>query len=411
MLLIGTLGFVYLLFNPAANYILQIGIYSFLIFTCFMICHGELYRIRPESSHLTMFYLMVSIGGAVGGIFVNFIAPLIFKGYWELNYGIALVWLLLAIMALVRETDKLAKRPRFIFDNLVVASAILVLILTIVFVNAISSDALLSERNFYGVIHVKKVEEDFGPVAYTLSHGVTFHGSQFIVSEKRDLPTTYYTEKSGVGLAILNHPKRGSKMSVGVLGLGIGTLSVYGQPGDEYRFYEINPSMIELANGQGGYFSFLKDSKANVTVIPGDARISLERELEKGEGHQFDVLVLDTFSSDSIPVHLVTKEAFELYIQHLSEKGVFAAHISNRNLNFLPIFCQLSHYFNMKIVTIKTEEDADTGGMSSIWVLMARDPELLNTPAIVENADTLTCYSTHISMWTDDYSNLLQILK
>jgi hypothetical protein len=187
-------------------------------------------------------------------------------------------------------------------------------------------------------------------------------------------------------------------------------LVAYGQPGDTYRLYEINPVVVDLAEGQGGYFSFVKDSQAGVTMVLGDARISLEQELTRDENQNFDVLVLDTFSSDSIPVHLVTKEAFALYLEHLAPDGVIAAHITNLHLDLQPIFWQLAKEYGLTMVRINYEGDTH-GGYASHWILLSRDPALLNIPAIQIRTLNLSGYATNLKLWTDDYSNLFQILK
>jgi spermidine synthase len=199
-------------------------------------------------------------------------------------------------------------------------------------------------------------------------------------------------------------------MRVGLLGLGIGTLAAYGRPGDEYRLYEINPVVTDLAQGQGNYFSFLNESPAAITTVLGDARISLERELAEGNSQNFDVLVLDTFSSDSIPVHLVTKEAFGLYLAHLAPDGIIAAHITNLHLDLQPVFWQLAQNYGLSMKRINYPGDSN-GGFASHWILLAADPALLENPAIQERSVNLDGYSTNINLWTDDYSNLFQILK
>jgi hypothetical protein len=244
-----------------------------------------------------------------------------------------------------------------------------------------------------------------------MSHGITVHGLQFIDPKLRDIPTTYYVREGGAGLALLNHPRVGKGMRVGLLGLGAGTLVSYAQPGDEYRLYEINPVVIDLAEGQGNYFSFLSDSNAaTITSVLGDARISLERELAEGNAQNFDVLVLDTFSSDSIPVHLVTKEAFALYLEHLAPDGLIAAHITNLHLDLQPVFWQLAKHYGLSMVRINYAGDSN-GGYDSHWILLSHDPALLDIPAIQERSIDLSGYSTNIKLWTDDYSNLFQILK
>ena len=239
----------------------------------------------------------------------------------------------------------------------------------------------------------------------------TVHGLQFVSNpEMRKMPTTYYVRDAGAGLALLNYPKYGKEQRVGLLGLGIGTLATYAQPGDVYRLYEINPVVTDLAAGSGNYFSFLSDSKADISIVLGDARISLERELAEGNPQNFDVLVLDTFSSDSIPVHLVTKEAFGLYLEHLAPNGIIAAHITNLHLDLQPVFWQLAQYYGLSMVRINYAGDSN-GGYASHWILLSRDPALLEIPSIQSRAVDLNGYSTNLKLWTDDYSNLFQILK
>jgi hypothetical protein len=389
----------------------QILAYCLLLFAACMLCHGELYLLRPSARHLTKFYLMVSIGGVSGGVFVNLIAPLIFNGYWEFFVGLAMT---LAILLTVlrgshvtsNEAKNLHDRARFVFSIFVLVTVMLAILSTYF------SDALFSRRNFYGVIRVRElIPSGSTEKAYVMSHGITVHGLQFIDPELREIPTAYYTPQGGAGLAIRNHPKfRREGMRVGLLGLGVGTLAAYGQPGDEYRLYEINPVVIELAQGQGNYFSFLRDSRVEITTVVGDARISLERELAEGKAQKFDVLVLDTFSSDSIPVHLVTKEAFALYLKHLAPDGMIAAHVTNLHLDLQPVFWQLAKYYSLSIARVNYEGDIN-GGYASHWILLSRDSTLLQTPAIQARSVNLTGYSTDIKLWTDDYSNLFQILK
>lgn len=380
----------------------QILAYCFLLFTACMLCHGELYLLRPAADHLTTFYLMVSIGGAMGGLFVSLIAPLVFNGYWEFFVGLAMT--IAIVLTVLRGNRKVNEVSRFIFFVFGLVTVMLVL------VGSFFSGELVSERNFYGVIRVRgdMIGEPPRP-AYLMAHGITVHGLQFI-EEDRNLPTTYYVEDGGAGLAILNHPRYGNGLRVGMLGVGTGTLAYYGQPGDVYRLYEINPVVTDLAEGRGGYFSFVSDSKADVTMVLGDARISLERELAENGSQQFDVLALDTFSSDSIPVHLVTKEAMALYLEHLAPDGIIAAHITNLHLDLQPVFWGLAKEYGLHMIRIEYKGD-DDGGYTSHWILLARDPALLNIPAIQRQSVDLSRYSTNLRLWTDDYSNLFQILK
>ncbi len=399
----------------------QIIAYSLLLFSACMLSHGELYRLRPPAENLTTFYLMVSIGGAFGGIFVSLIAPVIFNGYWEFFVALAMTGAILLSLrgrqpeAISSRNGGLSRpfgsrndvhsRARFVFTVFG-----LVTIMLAVLSNYVSGTSF-AKRNFYGVIRVREDQAGSPPrSAYLMTHGITVHGLQFIAPEVRDLPTTYYVRESGAGLAILNHPRYGHGMRVGMLGVGAGTLAIYGQPGDVYRLYEINPVVTDLAEGQGGYFSFIEDSQADVTMILGDARISLERELAEGNRQNFDALVLDTFSSDSIPVHLVTKEALALYLEHLAPDGIIAAHITNLHLDLQPVFWQLAQDYGLSIARVNYEGDSN-GGYASHWILLSRDPAALEIPAIRARAVDLSGYSTDVRLWTDDYSNLFQILK
>jgi hypothetical protein len=389
---------------------LQLGIYSLELFTACMVCHGELYRLRPAPVHLTNYYLLVSVGGALGGIFITFAAPVLFRGYWELPLGIALAWVLFLII--VGRQPLLEKRWKFVLTNVLLLSGLLFSgVRAYQYINSDIKGSLLLERSFYGVVRVKTLgADDWASQRYALVHGITIHGFQYTDPAMRNVPTAYFGETGGGGLAILNHPKRGSGMRVGVLGLGIGTLAAYGQEGDVYRFYEINPQVIALAEGQGGYFSYVPDCKAAIEIVPGDARLSLEQELISGGSQNYDVLVLDVFSSDSIPIHLLDSEAFELYLQNLAPGGILAAHISNRHLDLVPVVWTLADHHDLVRVVI-----ADPGNYESIfpslWILLSKDPDVLQDPEIISRARNMAGFSSPIRLWTDDYSNLIQILK
>jgi hypothetical protein len=408
LLLLGTGGWFYLLLNPTTNFIVQIAIYNFLLFAAAMICHGELFALRPQAASLTHFYLMVSIGGALGGFFVNLIAPLIFRGYWELYLGIAFAWILLAILT-YRRADT---RRGFLFGVGVAAMAMVVSIFAIYLISNSTSGSAFIYRNFYGVVRVKQIELGKDRLkAYVMVNGSTNHGFQFMETGLRDTPTSYYSRDSGVGLAILSNPHYGSGMRVGVLGLGTGTLAAYGKPRDHYRFYEINPVVIELANGQNGYFSFVKDSPAGVDIVSGDARLSLENELKAGSRNNFDILVLDTFSSDSIPVHLVTLQAFELYLKNLTPDGLIAANISNRALDLRPVLWQVAQSYGLKMAIVDNPAGKDDPAANpSAWVLLTRNPSLFEAPALAGRIAQPGGFRTDLRPWTDDYSNLIQII-
>ncbi|MFC1892235.1 spermidine synthase, partial [Thermodesulfobacteriota bacterium] len=247
-----------------------------------------------------------------------------------------------------------------------------------------------------------------------LYHGQTLHGFQFMGSDHyRKIITTYFTEKSGIARAITNHPRysernpHGEQMRVGVVGLGAGTLAAYGKEGDYYRIYEINPAMAEVAASEKGYFRFVPDSKAEVDVIMGDARISMENE----EPQQFDVLALDAFSGDAPPVHLLTREAFSLYMKHIREGGIIAVHITNRYLNFKPLIWNIAKEMDLERVLITSWGD-DWITYYTDWFLLAKDKGVLQqnvfTADAIPEPDPETLKSTTI--WSDDYSNLYQLL-
>jgi len=389
----------------------QLLVYLLTLFVCCMICHGELYRLRPHPEYLTSFYLMVAVGGAIGGIFVNFIAPYIFNGYWELPLGFVLCCLLLlTVMILDKKTSQ--TRQRFMLNYVfVIGAVILSSLVAYKYIDAVSVKDLGSWRNFYGIVRVRELDEkDWPSPAYLLIHGNTKHGFQLKEQSQSRIATAYFGDQSGVGLAIINHPNRGKGMKVGICGLGIGTLATYGQSGDVYRFYEINPSVIQLAQGESDYFTFMADSHAEVEVILGDARISLEQELAAGDKQDYDILVLDTFNSGSIPVHLLNVQAFEIYLSHLKPDGVLAINISNRFLDFVPVVWTLADHLELARQFISDPGNGTTT-LPSDWMLLSADSSVLHVPAILDRAIQMKDYRTDIHLWTDDYSNLFQILK
>jgi hypothetical protein len=396
--------------GPYLSVPVQVSIYALTLFFAALTCHGEIYRLRPHPSYLTRFYLMVSIGGALGGIFVNLVAPYIFKGFWELPLGILLAW---GLIMYLRISQGPATARRFLRRNRLAISLGGLAALSIVGLAfaILSRSTLFVERNFYGLVRVDKaVIESTGQPVYKMVHGITVHGVQYLDPALKRKPTAYFTEQSGVGLAILNHPRREQGMRVGVVGMGIGVLAAYSQAGDVYRLYEINPAAIRLAQGEGGYFSFLKDSPAQVYVIPGDGRISLEQELQTGGSNQFDLLILDAFSSDSVPVHLIDEQAFAIYLEHLKPDGMLAMNITNNYLDLRPVAWKLAERFGLRMVYIINTGDGQTA-YTSQWVLLARDPAMLNNPAIANRVTGMDDFNKSLPLWTDNYSNLFQILR
>jgi len=390
---------------------LQIGAYALTLFAGCLVCHGELYRLRPTPARLTEFYLSVAGGGALGGLFVGVLAPLVFTGYWEYPTGLLLCGALL-IGLLGRDAATPAVRRLLVRTGVAGLFILAATLLAVRFVES-STGAVVSSRNFYGVLRVR--EELPGDAAWhlrALTHGRIQHGFQYLAPEKRRQPTSYYGEESGVGRALGAHPRRstGQSLHIGVVGLGVGTLAAYAQPGDVVRFYEINPDVIALSRGPDPRFTFLADSAGSVDVVEGDARLSLERELAQGEPQRFDVLVLDAFSSDAIPVHLLTVEAFATYLAHLrDDDAILAVHTSNRHIRLEPVLKEVARRYGLAAV----ESDTDPAGAAysrSVWVLLSRRRDVLSRPGISEAAVELTGHGRHVSLWTDDYSNVFGVV-
>jgi hypothetical protein len=240
----------------------------------------------------------------------------------------------------------------------------------------------------------------------TLTHGTINHGEEYLNPARRDLPTTYYGPNTGIGVAIRGKQKTGRAIRVGVIGLGTGTVAAYGRLGDYYRYYEINPLVLGLARTE---FFFLPDCKAKLEVAMGDARLSLERELQEGAAENFDVLAVDAFSSDSIPVHLLTKEAMLLYFRHLREDGILAVHISNRYLDLQPVLWGETKATGKTARVVDTEDDDTQDVFGATWVLITSTATGFTPGELGESSPIRT--QRIVRLWTDDYSNLFQILK
>ncbi len=381
----------------------QIVGYSITLLLCCMVCHGELYRCRPNPRHLTRFYLMVSLGGALGGVCVTLLAPMLLVDFFELHIALVCTCLL-ALYAMYRDADSRMHRGWWRLGWLVQIGLVAWLAVSLYTVSDSERGRILSRtRNFYGVLIVterSRGEKDKQEKMIFLKHGRIDHGSQYLVKERRHWATSYYTEASGVGLALLHHPRRGTSerpmpLRVGVIGLGAGTLATYGRKGDYYCFYEINPEVERLARH---WFTFLKDCAADEKVVLGDARIQLERQ----DSQQFDVLAVDAFSSDAIPVHLLTRECFTLYWRHLRKDGVLAIHISNRYLNLGPVVLGLAEEADYRAVLFS--------GKESMWVLVTRNTTFLDN-AKISSAITPWPDKLQRLIWTDDYSDLYSVVN
>lgn len=465
----------------------QLAVYCAAIFTYSMVCHGELYRLRPHPRHLTSFYLALSIGGALGGVFVGVLAPLIFPAYYELHIGLvatsalvlyafrrdqrlelrgtplaagALVQAAIVAYALRRLITESPDSFRYIapiavallcmvlfgflwslrlrtgtmrpvatdspsgprwFDAgvrvnhgplrlawlLPIAAIVLLAVNLGVEARYRTREAVDIRRGFFGVLRVTdRYQNDPVNSRRILFHGAINHGFQFRAPAQQMWHNSYFAEESGIGIALTRHPKRaaGEPLKIGLLGLGSGTLLTYGRPGDTIRIYEIDPEVEPLSRA---YFTYFDRTAARTEVILGDGRLSLEREPDQA----YDVLILDAFSSDAIPMHLLTREAFETYLRHLRPDGILAANLSNRHVDIRPVLKQLAEHFGYGFVWVENFSDDSRGVYAADWGLLTRNAAFLGDAILKVRQGDTSAISTAIRPWTDDYSNLLDVLK
>jgi SAM-dependent methyltransferase len=382
-----------------------VPVYSVGLFVCCLFCHGELAALRPAPRHLTAFYLMIALGGALGGCFVTLLAPLLFRGFDELYLGLIVCG---SIAAAFSFTDPANRTAGYRTWNPFLPALVVVVLLTgVLFAGRLLQRAqpgLTERRSFYGTLRILDTTAPDGVgTMRLLTHGSTRHGQQFLDPERRGIPTTYYSRSSGIGM-LLDDLSQEPPRRMGIVGLGAGLLAAYGRPGDTIRFYELNPQVIDVARS---HFTFLKDSPANVEVVPGDARLSLEREEKEPP---FDVLVVDAFSSDSIPVHLLTREAFELYFRRLTPGGVLALHLTTRHLDLGPQVAALARAAGKAAWEIRTAADDKWGILDARWILITSDAAVVSRPRLRDAARPPDVGNAP-RLWTDDYSNLFQVLK
>src|SRR5579883_214248 len=373
------------------------------LFVCCMICHGELVRIRPHKRYLTSFYVSVSLGGALGGVFVGLLAPNVFNAYYEFPIGLAL-FAILAAGALWLAASRLPRRWIWVGRGALALAAGAYLILLGVIVRDMVNPYRVVARNFYGQLRVRDVAENQSDpwASRNLIHGVINHGVQMLRAEYRRQPVSYFCPQSGIGramAALAGKPRR-----IGILGLGCGTLAAYGRAGDVIRIYEINPLVLRIANSQ---FTYLRDTAAAVEVALGDGRLVLESE----PSQHFDLLVMDAFSGDSVPVHLITREAFQSYFRHLNPSGMVAVNISNSYLDLEPVVAQAAAAFGKIALSYDFDPDPeDNLCYACTWALIMDPATLEAHPALRDEAKILKP-NPKFRIWTDDYSNMFGILR
>ncbi len=392
---------------------LQCGTCLVALLAACMVCHGELARSRPGPRHLTLFYLVLAGGGAVGGALTAVVAPAFFSDYWEYEVGL-LGSCLLAFVAILR--TRRADRAPWRRWALAAGYAAFLGLVTTNGVQAVDRHRahVDSARSFYGVLHVQRVRDAFDrPVAELLHGGIT-HGLQFLDPDRRRWPTSYYGRDSGIGitvheLAAGSGPDR-RRLRIGVIGLGTGTIAALAGPGDHVRFYEINPDVERVARQ---HFSFLADTAARVDVVLGDARLVLEDELRRGAPQGFDVLAIDAFNSDAIPVHLLTREAFRAYEQHLADDcSVLAFHVSNRYVDLEPVVRGLARPGGYRVVAIVSTGDIERNGTwAAHWLLVTRNERLATAPEVLVAAEPAAAEDAWVVEWNDDFASLLPVMS
>ncbi len=381
-----------------------IGCFSAALFVCCMACHGELARLKPHPRYLTGFYVTVSAGGALGGLFVGLIAPNLFRAYYEFPIGLGLCLLAVALV-LARGLSGAAPARR------AAGRAALAIVLCgygwclFIIMRDMVSEYRVVARNFYGLLRVRddgdpRFDED---ASRRLIHGVINHGQQMLREEYRRLPVTYFCPDSGIGRAM--RATEGRPRRIGILGLGCGTLAAYGRAGDTIRIYEINPLVLDIARRE---FTYLSDTPARIETAIGDGRLTIESEPAR---HEFDILVMDAFSGDSVPVHLITREAFQSYFRHLKPDGILAVNISNKYLNLEPVMASAAESLGKTaFVYHYTPPEGDILCFSCSWTLLMDRAAADAHPELRQHGKELRA-RPGFRLWTDDFSNMFAILK
>jgi hypothetical protein len=389
----------------------QLAVYGALLFFASVICHGEMVRLRPRPGRLTQFYLCMALGGALGAVFVTLVAPALFNNFWELPLGVGLCWVLLTLTWAVDPRSALRGRALLPLAWMILLAVGGLAFVSLSYIESFREMALLVDRNFYGPLWVVEREfESTGGAVYELGHGVTLHGRQYTSEARRREPTSYYCEGSGIARAFRHYPRTEDGIRTGVIGLGVGTVATYGQASDVFRFYEINPFVTRIAQGAGGYFTYLEDTRATVEVVTGDGRLALEQEVAQGAVPRYDILVLDAFSSHAIPVHLLTRESFRVYLARVKTEGILALHVSTPHVDLRPVLAELADHFGLDAVVVEGGGE-DPSCIDAMWVLMTPGGDLLDHPQIADYSVPLSAYGGQVRMWTDGYSNLFQVLR
>lgn len=384
----------------------QIFIFSLLLFSGCMVLHGELVKRQPAQSHLPAFYLSLAAGGVLGGIFINIIAPLLFTQNWDFYLVLFSVALFIGLTILQVETKQ------FKHHFLTLSWCFSFIGLSILFgkhLNSAQKDVIYHHRNFFGVMEIAQVPaSSYRDATRSLRHGHITHGMQFTEISKSKLPTSYYSEGSGIGHAVAFKRQQNETQTVNyaVIGLGTGTTAALSQKGDCLDFYEIDPDIVRLAKN---YFTFLKEAPAKINILQGDGRLTLEQRLQTFGSAQYDVIAVDAFNGDAIPLHLVTLEALQIYQKHLNDNGILAFHISSRYLDLYPPLQALASKLALNAYVVHQSQDLKKGISASEWVLLSKDKSL--GAYLFQKHALLFKTERTDEIWTDDKSNLLAMIR
>ncbi|MFZ9500935.1 MAG: fused MFS/spermidine synthase [Beijerinckiaceae bacterium] len=397
--------------ETSADLLAQLALQSATLFVGCMICHGEMVRLQPPPARLPKFYLAISFGGALGGVAVALLAPLVLRDYFEHQIvltaiGAAAAWILwreLRVDARSWRTPAAGVAGVFFLFGVGVA----------IHDEARTEDVLVERvRNFYGVLRVVKEDErDPEHFSLVMQQAGVDQGSQYQKVEKHLEPSCGFDADSALGLVFDHHAKRRADpkapLRIGVVGLGAGMVAGLGRAGDMMRYYELNPAVLDIVNRR---FYFLKETRAQTDVLLGDGRLVLERQLAAGQKQNFDVLVMNAFRGASPPMHLMTQEAFEVYLAHLAPDGVLAINFELDTFEMAPLHRGMARRFGLDVRWFETAESEECEQPIS-WALYTRDKAFFETPEVKEEISEWRDKGRAEIVWTDKSSNLMSILN
>ena len=411
LFLIGLVATLYLLKERSEpDFKVQLVGYLFNQFVVSVVLHGELARWRPSAVYLTKFYLFVAAGGAIGGVLVSLVAPRVFSGFFEFPLSLFAAYVLIGVSMLLANVNGLEGEYLRWSRSFWLCGAFTFVLVVLGIVRDQRGGPIFMERSFFGNVRVYDRNPGTNNWRRDLWNGPIGHGTQLMAEGRHLEPTLYYTKESGIYATLDLYPLTKGRR-VAVIGLGAGTLAALGRAGDEFRFYELDINVVQVADS---HFFFLNETPANVEVILGDGRISLERELKENGSLELDILVLDAFAGDAIPVHLLTLEAFTLYDQHLKTDGVIAVHISNLHFDLSPVVRAAARHIDSAAVLLRSDSDTESEIYSADWVVVTRNADLLSDPQFQKRITPWILLPTEQSSlitWTDDYVNLLGLMN